>query len=140
MRAADLVQQRDLIGVLGEIAEATDVATALNVAAHYGGTRMFLPAAPEAHHALARVVGVGPARAIAARLGAGTSGLDILIPLGPFSQVRARLHLRQKLIDQGLPKEKIARMTGCSARAVQMQRTGRLKSVARALAQGDLFD
>lgn len=88
----------DLPGVLALIADATDVATALKVAAAFGGTRLFVAISPRPTSALARVVGVDAATAIARYVGHG----DIEIPM---SAARG----------QGGRRRRVAQMLGAGA-------------------------
>lgn len=66
-----------LPGVLALIAEATSPAVAIQIAAAFGGTRLFVPLRPRPTSALARVVGVEAAQTIARVIGHG----DIEIPM-----------------------------------------------------------
>jgi hypothetical protein len=58
-----------LPGVLREIAEVTDVETALAVARTFGGKRLFIPKEIELDHPLIQAIGIEPAWQISRRLG-----------------------------------------------------------------------
>jgi hypothetical protein len=128
----------DLPGVLSEMAHATSVASALKVAQAVGGTRVYIPARVQEDHWLCHIVGHADAKAICAAIAPAQSGLDILVPMGPTSHIM-RWRKTQALIDKGLPKREIARAVGIHERGVQRLRNGHLKSVAKALRQGDFF-
>jgi hypothetical protein len=126
----------DLPGVLGEIAHVTSIATAIAIARK--GTRIHLPAKPKPDHWLSVLVGQGEAQKIADAITLGIA-MDVLIPMGPTSHIMRWRNI-QGMIDKGLPKREIARACGTHERVVQRMRNGHLKSVQKALRQGDFFN
>ena len=126
--------------VLSHIAAATDVDTALKIAAAYGGIRMYFPARPDAGHWLTKLVGPETALKVVGALVADQGGIDILIPMGPDASKRRRWRRMRDLIDLGLPKRQIARSCGVHERTVQAHRNGLYKTVEPSLAQADLFE
>lgn len=136
MRCAALV----LPEVLAHIAAATDVETALKIAAGYGGIRVYIPARPSTDHWLTKLVGLKKALAVSAALVADRGGIDILIPMGPDASKRRRWANMKRLIDAGLPKRQIARACQVHERTVQAHRNGTRKTVSPLLSQIDLFE
>lgn len=86
-----------LLGILAEIAEATDVETARKVALRFGGRRIKLPARPRESTPLAKAVGLPAARAIVDALGHG----EHLIPFGPYGGPSARRRQAATVIHKG---------------------------------------
>lgn len=134
-----------LPGLLGMIAEATDEATALRIAAAVGGTRVDIPANPPAHgHWLVELVGRNAADRICAHLrtlgaeGRAQGVPRAIVPRGPMGLVaQARRKLAQELA-AGASVRQAALLSGLT------ERTGwrikrQLKRRATGGDQGELF-
>lgn len=116
--------QTDLPGTLAEIAEVTDVETAMKVAATVGGRRAYFAANPTSDNWLTMAVGHEAANAIGSQLAPGKSGIELEVPLGPMG-ARARTWRRiHEMIAAGATKSEIARATGVHPKTVQRHRNG----------------
>lgn len=112
-----------LPGVLAEIAAVAGEDVALTIAAHRGGTQIYIPPLPDREHWLSRLVGHKAALAIAERLTCGVGGIRVELPLGPkghAAKMRAKV---DRLLREGeLSERDIARATGYTIRAVRRRR------------------
>lgn len=114
-----------LPGILAEIAEIAGEDAALAVAAARGGTRVYIPPAPDRDHWLTRLVGLQVAGKIADRLTCGVGGRRVDLPLGPkghAARVRARV---DRMIDDNRSERDIALATGYSIRGVRRRKASR---------------
>lgn len=120
-----------LPGVLREVAEATDLSTALTLAAELGGSRIFVPRDPRPGSKLVDAVGIDAARAIAALY--PTENIDV--PLGPLASHGRLQREILRLAEDGLSNQEIARRLHCHHRTVRRAK-GRSQSAS---SQFDLF-
>ena len=126
-------------GVLREIAEAAGQVAAVKVADAVGGRRAYFPAEPKEGHWLVDLVGMERARAICAQLAPGDRGVELEVPLGPVGD-RFKKHRRLRaLIDRGLSKPEIVRLTGLHPKTIQRHKNGHCGSPKTDPDQGELF-
>ena len=123
--------------VLASIAEVAGVATALDVARRYCGTRVTVPVRAEGRNWLTQMVGPTEAEALIDALGGGRR---IDIPLGPqghWAGSRQRLeHRLDELLAEGKSSTAIARLLGVTERTIRNRRRARRD---RTTNQPDLF-
>lgn len=104
-----------LPGVLRDVAEATDLTTALTLADKLGGSRVFVPREPRPGSKLVEAVGMEAARSIAELY--PTENVDI--PLGPLASHGRRHREIMRLVEQGISNQEIARRLHCHNRTVR---------------------
>lgn len=115
-----------LPGLLDDIASVTSVRAALQVAAAKGGQLAYIPAKfkngekwlVEKDHWLVLAVGLDDAEKIAELLAGGSVGGQHLIPMAVHIDRSSKWKQIQKLVDEGLSADKIARATGVHRRTV----------------------
>ena len=117
-----------LPAILQEIADIIGEAGALQIAARFGGTRVYIPATlvdPEAH-ALFDCVGGDNANKLCAHFGVDGRGQRIDIPLhvgGTYRQLNASIAERvHKLDEADASSTEIARKVGITQRTVHRHR------------------
>ncbi len=108
---------------LAEIAEITDLATALAVAEAAGGTTTTIAARLTPENWLVRAVGLDKARVISRHVTSGRGRVKLFIPLGPASgsykaEQRRRAMLLLKAQEEGLSAAATARRIGVTDRSV----------------------
>lgn len=113
---------RRLPGLLREIADATDLATALAIAHAKGGQRVYVATFPDQANWLSELVGLAAARRIGATLCPAQGGLDLDIPIGS-SKCDDRKAEVEKLTLAGIGKMKIAEAMGLHYRTIQRYRS-----------------
>lgn len=102
------------------------------VAAHkllaaYGGVSVFIPGTLTDDHPLVAVMGATAAEALAAGICTGHGGMQISLPLGPYSaRARQRELLRAAVAASGSATT-IARQLGVSIRTVRRERLRQLR-------------
>lgn len=104
----------ELPGVLREIADAINLATALQIAQAFGGTKIYVPESPIARNRLVAEIGPEAARKVTEIFGSG----DLLIPLGPTTDYARKRRQIIKLTEQGYSSFAIARRLSCHHRTV----------------------
>lgn len=121
-----------LPGVLVDVATVAGVRAALELAAEFGGRRLYIPKRMHVDHPIARAIGMEAAPKLAALWPAER----VLIPLGPCADgARKRAHIR-KLLDGGRSVTEIVRALRCHERTVyRVKRSGGGDPL-----QSDLFD
>lgn len=129
-----------LPGILREIGDVVGLEAAMKVAAAKGGTRAYFPAKPEPGHWLAKLVGLDHARAIGRQLASGRAGLELEVPMGPSASQAKRWRRIIEMSADGQSKPAIARAVGVHHKTVQRILNRKRRTVARVLAQPDLFD
>ncbi len=126
--------------VLNEIREVADLSAALQIAARFGGSRVFIPAYPAEDNWLQETVGESAARKICdhyriINAGGRAVGIYLEIPLGPTGQ-QASTHARvQQYLKEGVSADEIARRLGIHRRTV-LRRAVRIRDPR----QADLFE
>lgn len=103
-----------LNGILAEIAEVTDIETAMRLAARFGGTHIEIPKKPSDKSPLTQAVGLEAAKIISKKLGHGR----LLIPMGPARGEAARRMQVAKMLDKGESVTIAARSAGVHERTV----------------------
>ncbi|MEP2758779.1 MAG: hypothetical protein ABJP66_06895 [Hyphomicrobiales bacterium] len=113
----------ELPGLLGEIAEVTDIGVAMAIAERVGGTRVSIPARAGDDHWLVERVGRDAANTICDYLrtlspqGRETGARHVIIPSGPAGCLaKARTRLAKELAS-GTSAREAARRAGLSERA-----------------------
>lgn len=112
---------RRLPGILREIAEATDYETAVTIGRVKGGTIVYIPRHPSPTSWIAKLVGQEKAAAIGKALGTGFTGMNFLIPKGPYLADYRKAEIKRLSIE-GVARMKIAETLGIHVRTVQMHR------------------
>lgn len=115
---------RQLPGMLTEIAEITDVATALKFAQAFGGQRIYIAERPPAEGHLVRVMGQTAASAIARHF-AQARGAFYVVPR--FANSRTL-----RVLQSGASANEIARAEGCTRRRVEQIRQRKEKDPRQA--------
>ena len=108
-----------LPGVLAEVARATSLKVALQLASEFGGTNVWIPKHPTAETQLARCVGVAAAERISKVMGHGW----LLVPLGPLSQCARKHAAIARALRSGQSNSQVARDKGCHIRTVKRHRS-----------------
>lgn len=125
--------------LLAEIADLTDVGTALAVAEAKGGTTVTIPARLSEDNWLVLAVGMDKAKIISQHFTSGRR-LQVVIPLGPFGSFKAaqrhRAEAFAKAQAEGASAPAIARRLGITDRSVYRARQ---KLKGKPSDQGDLF-
>ncbi|MEP1931957.1 MAG: hypothetical protein ABJJ37_11810 [Roseibium sp.] len=113
----------ELPGLLGEIAEVTDIGVAMALAERVGGTRVSIPVRAGDDHWLVETVGREAANTICDYLrtlspqGRETGARHVIIPRGPAGCLaKARKRLAKEL-ENGTSAREAARRAGLSERA-----------------------
>jgi len=103
-----------LFGILAEIAEATDVATALTVAKEYGGGRCYIPRNPKenSRSPIVKLIGVDNTQKIVKDVAHG----QVEIPQCGVVGSSARNRQAAELVKEGKSKPYVRRITGYSER------------------------
>jgi hypothetical protein len=132
-----------LPGVLAEIADVAGEAAAVQICAHAGGTRVYIPASCPDDHWLVECVGREKADRICAHLSAGEhSGQRFDIPLaegGAYKAFRRALARHVHELDaENKSSRDIAREAGVSQRTVHRHRSAH-RGGAKDRRQGSLF-
>ena len=108
--------------LLREIAELTDVPTALAVAAARGGTTTAINARLSAEDWLVQAVGMDKAKIISHHFTSGKARAKVFIPLGPAGSYQAerrqRAELMAKAEAEGLSANQAARRVGVTDRSI----------------------
>lgn len=135
-----MTDQRSLLpGVLDDIARVAGEEAALLIAKARGGTRIYVPAKPDADHWLTKLVGQEQAHAIADELTCGIGGLRIDLPSGPRNMAVQRRAEVDRLIREDEKSERdIALATGYTTRGVRKRRAKLAET--RDDRQGKLFE
>lgn len=119
MGAGSLTDPIDsLPGALAEIARATSLKAALQLARDFGGTHVWIPEHPTPDTRLARCVGLSAARKISQVLGRGS----LLVPLGPLSHGARKHAAIARELGKGKSASQVARDQGCHLRTVRRHR------------------
>jgi hypothetical protein len=115
-----------LPGVLAEIAELVGEAGALEIAARYGGTRLYFPSKADDEHWLVKCVGRNAADKICSHFEVDGRGQRIEIPLyvgGTWRQLVRAIAKRVHELDQaGASSTEIVRTVGVTQRSVHRHR------------------
>jgi hypothetical protein len=109
--------------LLREIAEITDIGTALAIADSRGGVVAMIPARLSADNWLVKAVGMDKAKIISEHFTSGRSRAKLFIPLGPRAgsynaERRRRAEALRKALDEGLSATATARQIGITDRSV----------------------
>lgn len=109
---------------LNEIAQHVGVENALKLAASYGGTRKYIPSRNEitAEHWLAQILGFETAQYLCDQLVGASTGMTMLLPIGPTHSTIERWRAMHELIAKGIVKRDIARVCQVHERTVQRHR------------------
>jgi hypothetical protein len=111
-----------LSGVLGEIASVAGEPAAMTIAAHVGGTRVYIPAKADDDHWLVQAIGREAADKVCELLAGGRYD----VPLGSGGAYRSmRRAIAKRVHDMDRAKKssaEIARATGLTQRAVHRHR------------------
>lgn len=105
----------ELIGVLIDIAEATDEVVAVKLATEFGGTHINIPKNPNENSKLAKIIGLDNLKKLVKEFGYG----EILIPMGGFRGAKARRANAVKMLEDGVPHTKIAKDLDLHVRTVE---------------------
>lgn len=128
---------RPLTGSIRDIAETIGVDIAAALVAHFGGTRLYVPAAPKPHHGI--VKHLAPEQV--ARLVSTYGGQEIDVPMHLHDEAKARRGLIVKLRRERLSVRAIARQAKCTERHVwQVLADARAEAGAEARAGGKAAD
>lgn len=111
-----------LPALLAEIAEITDVATALAIAEAAGGTTTTFVAHLSEENWLVKAVGMDKAKLISHHFTSGNARVKIFIPFGPAgsynAEKRRRAEALMKAHEEGLSAVQAARRAGVTDRSV----------------------
>lgn len=113
----------DLPALLAEIAEVTDLATALAVAEAAGGTTVTFVARLTPENWLVKAVGLDKAQRISRQITSGKARVKLFVPLGPRAgtyraEQRRRAALLYQAEQDGLSARQAARKAGITDRSV----------------------
>lgn len=108
--------------LLREIADVTDVATALAIAEARGGQITTITSRPTEGCWLVRAVGMDKAKTISHHFTSGRARVKVFIPLGPVGTYKAEQRRRAEALvkaqQEGLSASAIARRVGITDRSV----------------------
>ena len=111
-----------LPGVLGEIASVAGEAAAVTIAAHVGGTRVYIPAQAGDDHWLVHAIGRAAADKVCALLAGGRYDVP-LASGGAYRSMRRAIAKRVHEMDKaGKSSREIARAAGLTQRGVHRHR------------------
>lgn len=118
---SDYLTAEELEGICGADA-------ARRLLAAYGGTRVFVPGALADDHPLVACMGEEAARALSAAISSGHGGMQITLPLGPFSARARQRELLRAAVAEGGTATTIARRLQVSIRTVRRERLRQLRA------------
>lgn len=111
-----------LPALLAEIAEISDVATALAIAEAVGGTTTTIAAHLSEENWLVKAVGMDKAKIISHHFTSGNARVKIFVPLGPVGSYKAEQRRRAETLmkahQEGLSAGQTARRAGVTDRSV----------------------
>ena len=116
-----------LPALLYDLREAFGEETALRLARHYGGRKIYVPSRPLAEHYLARTMGV----AVLAWLVSRTPGQEVLVPMATASHQKQREAEIRHYIESGADVATIVARFGIHERTVQRLRAKWLRPDGR---------
>lgn len=110
-----MIDTTHLPGMLGELARAGFGGKALLLAHTWGGTKRYIPAEPDARHALVDLIGVAAARVLAEKWGGAHHDIPRAAVLDD---------LKQKIVSHPGTTRETAVALGCTERWVRLVRAG----------------
>lgn len=115
--------RKNLPALLAEIAELTDVATALAIADAVGGTTTTFVARLSPQNWLVKAVGMDKAKVVSHHFTSGKARVKLFVPLGPTAgtykaEQRRRAEIMMRAQQEGLSACQVARRAGVTDRSV----------------------